>query len=285
MRVRNIIVNADDLGLSPSVNTAIFEVFRAGNLNSATVMANMPGTADAVERLAVHKGLAVGLHFCLTEGYALTGISSITDHDGGFMDRGTLWKAVLRGRVRADDIRDEFEAQWQRMTSAGVGMTHVDSHQHVLMFPPVFKALVPVLERLRLPVRVVEPPWRTVTADLVRPLRAAKQLMNVAFARMDRRLYSGPSNRQLVSVHDLAHTGPYSSATYLGLLERTSPEGVVEVMIHPYILGEDVLDLYRPVLDTKMPFLQRCVAEHAVLSQAPVFKEHHMVTFADLVVP
>ena len=60
---RRLIINADDLGLSPSVNTAIFDVFRAGNLTSATLMVDMPGAQDAVERLKDHPGLAVGLHF------------------------------------------------------------------------------------------------------------------------------------------------------------------------------------------------------------------------------
>ena len=69
-----LIINADDLGRSVSVNDAVFEAMSRGLVTGATIMANMPGFDDAVSR-AFERGMQnrLGVHLVLTEGCALTG--------------------------------------------------------------------------------------------------------------------------------------------------------------------------------------------------------------------
>ena len=55
--MKKLIVNADDFGLCTSVNKAIIECHLAGNINSTTLMANMPGTEEAVELSKKHTKL------------------------------------------------------------------------------------------------------------------------------------------------------------------------------------------------------------------------------------
>lgn len=279
---QRIIINADDLGLTPSVNQAIFEVFRAGNLSSATLMVNMPGTADAIEGIKEHPGLGVGLHFCLTEGSALAGPSSLTDAHGAFMSRPELARAALRGRVRAADVVRELEAQWERMTTLGVTPTHVDSHQHVHMLPPVLDAMLPVLAERGTPVRVVDPPGGALRASLGRPRKALKQWLNKRLASRARARITTPTANALVSIHDLDRSGPYPADTYRSLVGWAPSDAVVELMVHPYILGKDVLDLYRHELGQKQAFLDRCRAEYEALRGEPVFGAEQLITFADL---
>ncbi|MBB3125624.1 putative glycoside hydrolase/deacetylase ChbG (UPF0249 family) [Paenibacillus rhizosphaerae] len=45
---RQVIINADDFGLSPAVNRGIVEAYRACGITSTSMMVNMPGLADAV---------------------------------------------------------------------------------------------------------------------------------------------------------------------------------------------------------------------------------------------
>ena len=47
----NVIVNADDLGMSPAVNDAIFKAFDEGLLRSTTLLVHGPAFGDAVTRL------------------------------------------------------------------------------------------------------------------------------------------------------------------------------------------------------------------------------------------
>lgn len=60
---KRVIINADDFGLTDSVNGAIIDLFRAGRLTSATLMVNMPGTRRAVEQFLENPGLAVACTF------------------------------------------------------------------------------------------------------------------------------------------------------------------------------------------------------------------------------
>ena len=276
---RRLIINADDLGLSPSVNTAIFDVFRAGNLTSATLMVDMPGAQDAVERLKDPPGLAVGLHFCITEGRSAVGPSSLTDAEGAFLSRGAIAKASLRGGIDPRDVQRELEAQLARMRAFGLVPTHADSHQHTHMLPVVMDAVLPVLEREGLAMRIVAPPRGAVGTSWGRPAKALKQWLNGRLARRARKHARLRTNDLLVSVHDLDSAGPYAASTYAGLLENTPEDSLVEVMVHPYIVGEDVLAMYAPILEGKKPFLDRCAAEHAALSGAPVFGDARLMDY------
>lgn len=58
----HLIVNADDLGLSPAVNEGIFVAHRDGIVTSTSLMVLRDAAPAAVERLPEHPDLAVGLH-------------------------------------------------------------------------------------------------------------------------------------------------------------------------------------------------------------------------------
>jgi predicted glycoside hydrolase/deacetylase ChbG (UPF0249 family) len=62
MTTRFLIVNADDLGLSAAVNEGIFAAHEGGIVTSASLMVLRDDAAAAVEVLAGHPDLAVGLH-------------------------------------------------------------------------------------------------------------------------------------------------------------------------------------------------------------------------------
>jgi predicted glycoside hydrolase/deacetylase ChbG (UPF0249 family) len=59
---RFLIVNADDLGMTAAVNEGIFQAYGEGIVTSASLMVGRPAAPAAVEALAEHPNLAVGLH-------------------------------------------------------------------------------------------------------------------------------------------------------------------------------------------------------------------------------
>ena len=48
----------------------------------------------------------------------------------------------LAGRLDPDDVRREFAAQLERIRSAGVTVSHLDTHQHTHLWPAVAGVLV-----------------------------------------------------------------------------------------------------------------------------------------------
>ena len=62
-----VIVNADDFGMSRSVNTAIVDGYKRGILTSTCIMANMPWFNDAVLKLSEIKDIGLGVHLNIIE--------------------------------------------------------------------------------------------------------------------------------------------------------------------------------------------------------------------------
>src|SRR5580658_10488040 len=67
---RRLVVNADDFGLSPSVNQAVVRAYREGILTSASLMVNEPGFDEAVQLARENPKLGVGLHLTLLHGHS-----------------------------------------------------------------------------------------------------------------------------------------------------------------------------------------------------------------------
>jgi hypothetical protein len=260
LMLRQVIINADDFGLVDSVNEAIVEVFKAGRLSSATLMVNMPGTPGAVGLALANPGLAVGLHFCLTEGTALSGPSSITDGAGQFFSRRKLLLRMLQRRIRLGDVAAEYKAQLERFDSFEIPLSHIDSHEHVHMIPVVFRAILPLLRERRAPLRVVEP-FHLRSSN---PLKAWKQLLLRRSARRIRDKYSVTPNTHLVSVHDRGGA-QITAAGYHDLLTQGGDRGVLELMVHPYRPDDDLKSLYGAGYTKRQPFLEKCFDEHRVL--------------------
>jgi len=144
--VRRLIVNADDLGLTPGVNRAIAEAHQGGIVTSTTLMANSMAFVDAIGIVRNLPRLSVGCHVVLVDGHPIVArdrvpslVGSSTEYLPTF---GAFAKAALRRKIRPEEIAIEVGAQIQRIQNAGVKVTHVDSHKHVHMLPQVGAAII-----------------------------------------------------------------------------------------------------------------------------------------------
>lgn len=282
--MKRLIINADDFGLVPSVNKAIIDCYRRKNVTSATLMVNMPGAEDAARLAKDNPGLGVGLHFSLTEGRPLSRCPSLVDSRGFFFTRGALLRRIAFGAVKASDIHDEFLAQLEKAKALGIKVTHVDSHQHLHMAPWIFGIIQPLLEKEGIPIRVVNPP---IDPSILfrRPLKFAKQAILWQRSRNYLSRRGIRANNCLVSVHDLDLKRALSGSDYLGLIGSSGEKSVVELMVHPYLLGPDVMELYKKELPTRMAFLEKCEREYQLLSEKDLFlgsAEHQLVNYGQI---
>lgn len=139
-----IVINADDLGLSPDVNTAILTALDEGICTSASILANGPATAALAGVLDRYPGVSFGVHLNLTEFAPLTPVAPLRP----LMDGDQLGPRCLdldRGQV--DAVFEEWCAQVIRVRELGVRLSHLDSHQHVHYQPLLFRALKRVQAR------------------------------------------------------------------------------------------------------------------------------------------
>jgi hopanoid biosynthesis associated protein HpnK len=238
--LRQLVVNADDLGLTPGVNAGIFDAHDRGILTSASIFAHAPATADALRRAWARPSLGVGVHLTLVDGTPMLpphSVPSLVEDDGRFR---ASWKpfivACLRGRVALDQVERELTAQIDRIQSEGIRLTHLDAHKHVHAFPPVFAIVTRLAERFGIPViRVPYEEWSPVWGDGQQRRTARFQaLVNAAmlpWAKQDYRTAAvhGVRTPQFMG---RSHTGVLSAHSLEGLLRRLRP-GVTELMVHP----------------------------------------------------
>src|SRR2546426_614089 len=122
--MKQLIVNADDFGLTSGVNRAIIEGHCHGIITSATLMANMPGCDEAVQLARAHRSRGVGLHFNITQGRPIAPaaqIRSLTDGGGEFLTSSTalLWRS-LAGRLQTEEVITELRAQIEKTLATGL---------------------------------------------------------------------------------------------------------------------------------------------------------------------
>lgn len=158
-----IIVNADDFGLHGSVNEAVEIAHNNGILTSASLMVNGEAFEHAVKIAGRNRDLGVGIHLTLNgEKPVLPAkeIFSLVDSEGKlFEDHKAFCMGALSGKILLNHIVMECEAQIDKFLRAGLKPTHLDSHRHIHLFPPVFKALLPILKKYKIDkIRWLNPP-------------------------------------------------------------------------------------------------------------------------------
>jgi predicted glycoside hydrolase/deacetylase ChbG (UPF0249 family) len=149
--VKNLIVNADDLGWTDGVNHGILQAFRHGIVTSASLLANGAAFAGAVEAARSAPGLGVGVHLNLSDGPPSADRNAVTtllNKEGEFA--GGPESLLLRrasGALVLAEVETEWDAQIQKIRGAGIAPTHLDGHKHVHMLPGLFEIALRLAKR------------------------------------------------------------------------------------------------------------------------------------------
>ena len=189
--MKYLITNADDFGFTRDVNEGIVHAHRQGILTATTLMATGAAFDHAVGLARQNPELDVGVHLVLvgSEGYPATVARLVAG----------------LGRIR---IYDELARQIGKVTDAGIRPTHLDTHKHTHLLPPVLEAVARLSEEFKIP-------W------VRRPLAG---------------LLPGVLKRHGCRSTDhfagFAITGRYDAARLAKLIRRL-PEGITEFMCHP----------------------------------------------------
>jgi hopanoid biosynthesis associated protein HpnK len=143
--VRRLIVNADDFGFTAGVNRAIVEAHTRGIVTSSTLMANGRAFEDALRLAKSVPSLSVGCHVVLIDGTPVLDakqLPSITSaHSNGDRFRDGL-QAFAARRLDPEEIEAEASAQIRKLQSAGISVSHLDTHKHTHLFPAVLRPLL-----------------------------------------------------------------------------------------------------------------------------------------------
>jgi hopanoid biosynthesis associated protein HpnK len=143
--VRRLIVNADDFGYTSGVNRAIVEAHSHGVVTSSTLMANGSAFAEAVQRSKTVRQLSVGCHVVLTDGDPVLDAKQLPSltRASHFRDGMVAFAArAIAGGMSANEITAEATAQIRKLQSAGIAVSHIDTHKHTHLFPKILRPLL-----------------------------------------------------------------------------------------------------------------------------------------------
>lgn len=159
-----LIINADDFGLSPSVNKGIVESFKQGIITSATVMMNTPYTDEAIDLIKKNKLTNIGIHLNLTYGKSVLPkeeIPSLVDENGVFH-----YVCMLGYYTQYLDAKKELRAQIEKFLATGLTPTHLDHHHYFNEIPNILKAYLELAEEYNLPVRSMDENARNLARQM-----------------------------------------------------------------------------------------------------------------------
>jgi predicted glycoside hydrolase/deacetylase ChbG (UPF0249 family) len=209
-----IVINADDLGRTESVNRAIAESFERGLITSASLMANMPAFDGAISLISDGAlGERIGVHLNLTEGTSLTvpirSFSKLCGPAGELKPRAAnIW------RLSADEARAieaEYAAQIEAVVAAGIKPSHLDSHQHFHTQWPIGPIVIRLARRYGVPA--------------IRLSRNCGPLPG-----LPKRIYKTVFNARLRR-SGLVLTRHFGNASDAAMIDQF--RGPVEIMVHP----------------------------------------------------
>lgn len=255
-----LIVNADDFGLTPGVNRAIAELHAAGAVTSATLMARGPAFNDAIRLAHAHPTLGIGCHIVLTDGVPVSApeaIPTLLAEDGRHL-RPVLRNfvlAVLRGRVKRDEIRHEAVAQIQTLQRAGIHVTHLDTHKHTHVLPQIAGPLLEAAEITG--VHAIRNPFEAAWSlrfGYSRPFR----LMAVVLTRLLQRRFLNQEafrNGHIVTTRGtigISATGRLDEPILRKILTALSErDGTWELVCHPGYNDQDLQSVRTRLLETR----------------------------------
>jgi predicted glycoside hydrolase/deacetylase ChbG (UPF0249 family) len=218
---KQLIVTADDFGLTDGVNRAVVRAHREGVVTCASLMVNSPAFESAVELARQNPSLDIGLHLDLTNK-----------------------PFALALRPHKLDLEREVRTQIEKALGTGLDITHLDGHKHVHIIPAVLKVIRAVAPKYGIrAIRRMNAKTAGITSLLRRnPEARVTIIQQYIFAKGARLAWrfcqpnamAGPDR-----FYGIAETGFLDLEAFANIIQDLGV-GVHEVMCHPGYLDADL---------------------------------------------
>jgi hopanoid biosynthesis associated protein HpnK len=239
--LKQLIVNADDLGLTPAVNRGVVRAFQDGIVTSASLLVTGSAFEDSDALAQQNPKLDIGLHLALVEERSVLGpdvLPTLVDETGRFPRTSAEFiQRVILGGISWHEVELEIAAQIALFEKTGLRLSHLNSHQHLHMFPPVFQ----IVRRLgrwmdNVWIRNSAGPWRK---SPVASLGRWAQRLGLNLTCLAARGLRDRSQPQMPDgLYGFEVSGCLTRSALKQILRRI-PDGLYELICHP---GEDDAD-------------------------------------------
>jgi len=250
--LKNLIVNADDLGWTEGVNRGIVEAHRRGLVTSTSLLANGRAFESALAAAISNPQLGIGVHLNLSDGPPSAPADEVRGllNEAGELEEGpeSLLLRIASRSLALEEVEQEWDAQIGKVRATGIEPTHLDGHKHVQMLPGLFEIALRLAKKHGIrAIRVAheESTLRSVLSS------AGEQKAAVVFkqgvqARGLKLL--APDAREMAEHAGIATADYFCGIAQTGVLMREGvekllgslPDGTTELMCHPGYADEEL---------------------------------------------
>ena len=250
--MKNLIVNADDLGWTEGVNRGIVDAHRRGLVTSTSLLANGQAFVSAMEVRRNHPELGIGIHLNLSDGAPVADANGVRGllNTAGQLEGGpeSLLLRIAAGKLSLEEVEREWDAQIKKIKASGITPTHLDGHKHVHMLPGLFELALRLARRHGIgAIRIAHEGSTLRSALSAGSEQPAKVLLKQGVQARGLKLLARDARemaeRAGIAAADyfcgIAQTGALTRAGVERLLEAL-PEGTTEFMCHPGYADEEL---------------------------------------------
>jgi predicted glycoside hydrolase/deacetylase ChbG (UPF0249 family) len=211
---RFLIINADDLGISPEVNRGIFTAYEKGIVTDSSLLIKRPSAQEAIDIIKKDPAFRVGIHIDLDP---LLGWRSPGKER--YPRRKLL--TMMNEAEFASKVKKEIQEQTKAFLDTGLIPSHIDTHHHVHGFPRIFEILLEVMNNYDIgAIRFSKKGYSLLgREDILIPPETAQWMETML------------QDRKIVYPHYL-----FDPLISFSLKELSS--GVSELMVHPSLGGD-----------------------------------------------
>jgi predicted glycoside hydrolase/deacetylase ChbG (UPF0249 family) len=265
---KQIVINADDFGISQETNLAILQGLQQGVLTSTCLMANGDAFDHAlVEIMPQVPNLSLGVHLNIIEGKSLLdrGPKSLLCDSHGYYNNGylALWQKSYN-KAFLNEVEADFRSQIEQILSR-TRVCHIDSHVHVHAIPNIFELTCKLAQEYEIPyIRTQHEipymiPSFSKNLDLRYPVNLLKNGLLNYFTSVNQntlKKYNLLTNDYFIGV---AYTGYIDEDAILyGLRAIKAQDCVAEIIMHPTVDAtkksnyQEFLSVTNPALKTQI---------------------------------
>ena len=240
--VKNIILNADDLGFSLGVNEAILQANTKGFLTHASLMANTEYFDHAVKEIIPNcNDLKIGVHVNLTCANALFPQNVLAEN--GVL-KNDFVKLLFRRKTPKvlDSLEKEIEFQILKIKNSGIEISHIDGHEHIHIIPSINKIVRKLAKKHHIK-RI-----REINEGLIESWKfngRTANLSNVIKLVLLKFLSLFNVNDNKIGFYSMLNTCEIKSENLFPFLENSQSFETVEIMVHPALTEFDNAEYYK----------------------------------------
>ena len=230
-----LIVHADDFGLSEKVNEGILRAHTRGILTSTSLMATGAAFDHAISIWQSTPTLDVGIHLTLVEEDPVVlakNVPSLVNGEHQFHQNAVEFiKQYLKGKICLQEVQRELEAQILKVKNRGIRLSHIDSHQHIHMLPKIHEITVGLAKKFGIPaIRLTR---ETFHLGMLKEKGLFSRLLPLLVLN---RFSRSPGDSEVMRIDyffGFFFSGILNKTNLMKVLHHLPPSGTCELMCHP----------------------------------------------------